>query len=951
MPRTRLALPVAAAVLATALWTASAIETPRTVIDHPEATRVIKVEFGLQASEPRRWIGKASVSPGRILSAWGWNFNRPDRIVGTSGWDLEARYFSPPGAAYRLRERLPQGIEVLPNGVYLSIAAPPGAMLSVETNRGNFQFDLADLDERGRLEFLEADAAAHSAPAVRALTRGEASQHDFPAAVSTEDGLFVAWTTFHNEANAVYLGWRRNGSWQTLRASPEWGDYSGTAIASDASGRVHVVWSEYRSDRWRLVDRAFDPKAGTWTREVYVSPSSRRQFFPTAVSASDGNPWVTWQEFRGDNLEIMAAHYNGEWSEAVTVTDSRANDWAPDIAAAPDGSVWIAWDSYTSGSYGVYIRRLRPDRHGPVIGLPTGPRRAIEPSIAVDAGGRVWLAWAESGPNWGKDWGVLGRPGTQIRADSEVRLARYANGHWSEPVESLKESVPAWMSDMHEYPALFIAESGVPYVFFRKRMLRVPVSEHELQVKFGNDERRLQPWYDTIRGMSAIRVSGFDGSRWIPVTDVPLSIGGAYAHLGLARISGGVEAVWPTDGRSFENPHVRSSQLRYGKFELGAKYAVEENLRPMSIEAGEFVDAAPTEEADLARVRSATWMDKEPLRLYRGDLHRHSDLSADSQSDGDVLLQYRYALDAGALDFLAVTDHSGAERLHYYKYQWWRTRQIATMFNQPGRFATFFGYERTVTFPGGHRNVISTRREMQPVPISDEEFTGNESWAERLYPSLLRNGDIAIAHTTAGGGGTDWRDNDPRAEPVVEVFQALRGSYEEENSPAKANTNQRAGFVWSAWNKGWRIGLLSNSDHESTHQSYACVWAPELTNVAILDAIKQRRTYAATDNIVLRFEARVGNGMHLKMGGETDASQPPELVLKVSGTGPVALLEIIRNGEIVYSTQPNSSEVSVSFRDENRPQTGPAHYHARLVQENRQITWSTPIWVDYQSND
>ena len=124
------------------------------------------------------------------------------------------------------------------------------------------------------------------------------------------------------------------------------------------------------------------------------------------------------------------------------------------------------------------------------------------------------------------------------------------------------------------------------------------------------------------------------------------------------------------------------------------------------------------------------------------------------------------------------------------------------MFNRPGRFATFFGYERTVTFPGGHRNVISTRRRAQPVPISDEEFYGVESWAERLYPALIANGDIAIAHPPRRAEEAPTGATTTRApEPVVEVFQALRGSYEEQNGPAKANASQAEGFVWNAWKK------------------------------------------------------------------------------------------------------------------------------------------------------
>ena len=147
--------------------------------------------------------------------------------------------------------------------------------------------------------------------------------------------------------------------------------------------------------------------------------------------------------------------------------------------------------------------------------------------------------------------------------------------------------------------------------------------------------------------------------------------------------------------------------------------------------AAPVAPAAPTEKRDIEAVRAARWQKD---RLFRGDLHRHTDISADADRDGDILDTYRYAIDAAALDFLAVTDHSGAQRLNYYRYDWWRNRQIATLFDNPGRFVTFFAYERTVTYPGGHRNIISARRDAQPFRISDEEFSGVKSYATRLFP-------------------------------------------------------------------------------------------------------------------------------------------------------------------------------------------------------------------------
>lgn len=918
----------------------------RTNLDDEGADAVIRLEFGLRHPAPRDWEGAVSAVRGEVLTLWGWHFSRPDRVGEQGRFAFRVRKFSPEEATYQPPYELPQGRMVLPNGVLASLASSAATQVRVETNHGDFQFDLIELRAAGRLTFLEGDAAAVYTPAVRALTRGEASQHDFPAAAEVNGELYIAWTTYHNEANTLYLARRDGGDWETRRVTPSWGDYYGTAVSGDPEGRVHVLYSEYLDGRWRLVDRVYEPGEDRWLSKRYVAPEGDRQFFPQAVQDAQGRPWAVWQEFGERDLDIRAARYeDGGWSEPIRVSSSAANDWSPALAAAPDGAIWFAWDSYDAGHYDVFVRAWRDGRLEEPQRVTSAPTRDAFPSIAVDSRNRVWLAWAEAGPKWGKDWGVLGKPGTQLRAGSSIRLARFAGGRWEEPAEPLEANVPAWMADRHEYPFLAIGANDVPYVFFRKQIHRLPILEHGLKLKFGDHERLLQPWYDTVRGMSSMHVIGFDGADWLPVRELPLSMGGAYAQLSSAERARGTAIVWPTDGRTYLDPHVRSSQLRWAELELGDALVEEESMQPFVSRPGAEDLSLSREREDLRRVRAARWQDAEPLRLYRGDLHRHTDLSADSELDGDILYAYRYALDPGALDFLAVTDHSGAERLHYYQYQWWRSRQIATMFHRPDRFVTFFGYERTVTFPGGHRNVISARRALEPVPISDEEFTGAESWAERLYPSLLAGGDIAIAHTTAGGGGTDWRDGDPRAEPVVEIFQALRGSYEEPGTPSKANgTPNEAGFVWNAWRKGRKLGLIANSDHNSTHQSYACVYAPRLTQDAILRGIRQRRTFAATDNIVLRFAAFDENGTRYKMGREMATAAKPRFEIEVDGTDAITRLELIRDGEIIHTDASGRRTLRLAYVD-NSPVAGETFYHVRLVQEDGQIAWSSPIWV------
>jgi hypothetical protein len=145
--------------------------------------------------------------------------------------------------------------------------------------------------------------------------------------------------------------------------------------------------------------------------------------------------------------------------------------------------------------------------------------------------------------------------------------------------------------------------------------------------------------------------------------------------------------------------------------------------------------------------------------------------------------------------------------------------------------------------------------------------------------------------------------------------------------------------VWKAWKKGYRLGVEASSDHVSTHVSYSMVVTDKPTRMGIMDAIRKRHTYAATDNIVLEFWM----GDHF-MGDEFRSADVPPARIKVRGTAKVAKVSIIRNGKYVYETKPDQQEVTPEYRDKS-PEPGTSYYYARVEQEDGQIAWASPIWV------
>jgi hypothetical protein len=199
--------------------------------------------------------------------------------------------------------------------------------------------------------------------------------------------------------------------------------------------------------------------------------------------------------------------------------------------------------------------------------------------------------------------------------------------------------------------------------------------------------------------------------------------------------------------------------------------------------------------------------------------------------------------------------------------------------------------------------------------------------------------------------GTDWRDNDPMVEPVVEIFQGARTSYEQIGAPLTAKSPdpkdapggyEPAGYVNNAWGKGYRLGVISSSDHGSTHLSYALVYTQDRSRQGIIDAIKRRHTYGATDNIVLDYRM----GEHF-MGDDFEAAGALPIRIYARGTKAIAAIRIIRDQKVIFSVNPGAQEKTLSFRDNNITRGG-HYYYVRVEQEDGQIAWSSPIWVKYR---
>lgn len=779
---------------------------------------------------------------------------------------------------------------------------------------------------------------------------------DFPDIVTNpadRSEVWLAWASYDGFQDEVRLARYDNEKqrWSTWTQVPGVsGDVWKPRLAFDEQGRLWTVWSQQVDGNFDLYARWYD---GTTFGPLQRLTSAPQSDFDHDVAFRDGKIHLAWQAFRGKQSDVYyMAYEDGRWGQELLVSDSEQNDWEPAIAADSQGHVTVAWDTYDQGRYDVRMRRISSGEPGRVIKVAATERLEARPDLAVDSQDRLWVSYEVGRVNWAKDQGRLDKvdtaPGYPIYDRRGVEVAAYAGerklGMAAEfAIERGEKAYTPDSGQLHHYGRLAIDDQDRLHLLIRNRQ-----------------GRRLADYW-------RIFVTTLTDEGWTEPAMLPYSRGRSSMFAAAAPALDGLWIAWPRDGHPTFSVMVNLPEetvienVYAGRYEPGVRPS-----QPALSDREPVVPARPTAHPngaqDVRRIRAyRTRVAGKQLQILRGDTHRHTELSMDLRGspDGSILDFYRYMLDGAAMDWGFISDHQyGADRTYW----WWLTEKAADLFYTQG-YASLFGYERSVRYPNGHRNVFHTKRGIQNVPffVKPDEYMQRhngigpviEGDTKMLYEEIRRTGGLAISHTSATNMGTDWRDNDPDLEPVVEIFQGDRYSYECMGCPfsdkgddypsegsAMLEEIHPDGMVAAAWAKGYRLGVIASSDHLSTHMSYAMVYAEDATREGVYDAIKQRHTYGATDNIIVDF--RIGEAF---MGDEIRAQgEVPAIRAVILGTDTIREVALVRNNEVVYTRNPMSKDVDFEYTDKE-PSPGENFYYVRAVQVNDEIAWSSPIWV------
>ncbi len=955
----------------------------------------VRLILGLSDTASTKWDGSVTVSRARIAALEPWRFEGADEILSGNAWKASTHPIRLFGGG---RQGAPP---VVGNGVLVWLEGESEATeLAVKTAQGNFSMRLADVPYGVGKKLLDGKVLADRIPASTQVTRSPDEQ-DMPAAAAAKNGdVWIAYLDFKHNPEHVRLrlpfqieekkldeftkptGGDRimarryaGGKWdEAIAMSEGGGDVYRPAIAVDGSGRPWVFWSA--NDARNNFDLFARPiENGKPGRVLRVSAEAGADMDPAAATDSTGKVWVAWQAWRAGKAQIHCATQNGsgfQKPEAVAV--SAGNEWNAAIATSSDGRVSIAWDSYRNGNYDVFLRTAVNGKWGAEQAGANTAKYEAYPTLAYDKSNRLWLAYEEGAVRWGKDWGAYDTAGAALYQGRAIRLVGFeASGARVEPAAAMGDFLPgpperrvdykepqgsgdAWTASNPEavkerrpsatppvrpapkntMPRLCADASGRLWLAFR--------SSHPIR-------------WSTIGSVWSEYVVSYDGERWTGPIFIAHSANLLDNRPALASARAGeLLVVGSSDGRSQFHQALPRVAMEKGDPYQNDIFANVVNLptgsgtlRAKAVPAPTSAGADAMREVERKAIAAMRTLRVKNLKLVRGEFHRHSEISMDGGSDGSLIDQFRYLIDTAAMDWAGCCDHdNGSGR----EYTWWLTQKLTTLYFTPGVFVPMYSYERSVSYPEGHRNVVFAQRGVRTLPrlpISEGDKPGHAPDTQLLYKYLKLYNGVVASHTSGTSMGTDWRDNDPETEPVVEIYQGDRQNYEMPGAP-RTNTAEDSiggwkpkGFVNLALEMGYKLGFQASSDHVSTHMSYCNIFVKDGSREAILEGLKKRHVYGATDNIL----ADVTSGEYM-MGDVFTTAKPPELRVKLTGTAPFAKVHIIKNNKYAYSVEPNKPVVDFTWRDNAAEKGKSSYYYVRGDQANGEIVWVSPMWITYR---
>lgn len=753
------------------------------------------------------------------------------------------------------------------------------------------------------------------------IVLGDKNFHEPDITITDTGDLWCVWSERSHQGDLIKL--QKIGQDRNYCFSEKQGVEFQPAILSIENGFLIVVWVVRRNNKWHLISRSIIQ--GKIQDEEILHINDEGIFRPRLLKDKNNNIWIIFEIIIQQKTYISyIKKSNANWSKPVQINNSRIESmYRPNISVGPKNGIWIAYDTYNGSNYDVYIQQI--DIDSDPIKVNDNYFQNLHNSITSDKNGNLWITWSSNFNKAYRDkWWLTKWPC--------IRL--YDGLNFYDPC-SLSPDIDIYGSGPYqgwEFPEILIDNGNRVWVFGQ--------SSHTQYAQYysGNEWSELITISEKCWGSWKPRIRALSYKDYIYLASFGLN-GGKIQKL--------TTKSWTS------NPKLIKSRNRE---QSPKKTIINKPRKTLILKNGET------------------------LNYFFGDLHTHT---AYGDGVGDIdEIYYRYR-DAYGYDFAAITEHDYLDGIELSKSEFNLISNYANRFNKPGSFVTLIGYEWTPPAIAehvqedqqvgeGHKNIYFPGDTGALLSFGNEEYNS----ATKLFDQLKGEDVLIIPHHT-GWSGICWNSHNDKLQRLIEIC-SIHGRFEYPgNEPIgyRRDHVHLGKFVIDGLNKGLRLGFVGGSDshgmkwhhtelegrksnippgtrigwkRDAYRGGMTVIISPTLDRESLFKALYNRNCYATSGEPII-IDFRINNEI---MGSEIITKKQPCITALIEGTAPLKSVDIIRSGHILSGIQSHIgrgvASINYTFIDQMVTKGEIHYYYLRVVQEDENMAWSSPIWVDYR---
>ena len=346
-------------------------------------------------------------------------------------------------------------------------------------------------------------------------------------------------------------------------------------------------------------------------------------------------------------------------------------------------------------------------------------------------------------------------------------------------------------------------------------------------------------------------------------------------------------------------------------------------------------------------------------QIYLGNVHSHSGYSDGNQNGSGATdtaaYAFRYARDNGEMDWIIMADHNHTDAGMSASNFVAGVADASTVTAESSAFVALFGTEWGTISTGGHVNYVHDQlwgwQSGNDVSIAKGDYDAlfNQVNAVSTFAHLCHPSQNHFDGIFNNAYNSTWDD----AVGTIAIKSGPAFSTAMDFSDLR--TNNDLDLYHNLLLKGYHVGPASDQDSHNANWGMAngqrtAVLTTELTQTAIVEALRLGRTYASDDrNLYVTYGADHGGNSYVL--SETILANVNDTItfnvdvsdLNAESTASIRLLTGTVGGSIVSTATTGSS--SVLAYNVTPTSSGTYFYYAEVTQADGHQAWTAPIWV------